>query len=422
MNIIGNVSKVVSHSLCVGCGVCVGACPSQAIIISTKQGVFRPKVDFDKCKSDKGCTRCLDVCPGHEIKLNQLSKESFPYSDIKIDSNVGRYLKCYTGYSTDQEIRYRSASGGLVSQFLIFLLERKYIDGAVVTAFDRDKEFLVNTTIATTKEEIIKARSSKYSPVSMHNVVSDISKREGKFVIVGLPCHIQGFRKLAKLSPAFAKKVIGYFTIYCSEGRSFYMTDYVFKERNIDKKSLTYFAYRDLGCLGSMVAKEGEHKEHVEPYQSYYHPLRSFFIPRRCISCVDHYGELGDICFGDIHLGEFKKDKIGVNSLVVRNPDFQKLLKEAQDLDYIKLEDLDVETLNQSQAMLKHKKGRSATVMKIDHLLGRKVPKYDIQLIDNKPIKSIISYFITISQMFIGKHKSLWFLIKPLKRKPKITG
>ena len=32
---------------------------------------------------------------------------------------IGRYLKCYSGYSTDYEIRYHSASGGCLSMFLI---------------------------------------------------------------------------------------------------------------------------------------------------------------------------------------------------------------------------------------------------------------------------------------------------------------
>lgn len=417
-----SVSNVIKHNLCCGCGICFGACVSGAVSIAKQNGMFVPWVDEIKCQSKKGCGRCLRVCPGLGVGLRNLAEEFFKNPDIKEDYNAGRYLKCFTGYSADRDIRYRSASGGMVSQFLIFLLEQNYIDGAVVTTFDANNEFLVKTAIARTKEDILRGRSSKYGPVSMHEAVSELRNDEGRFVVVGLPCHIQGFRKLAAVSSLFRKKIIGYFSIYCSESRTFHLTEYVFKERGIDKSKLQYFAYRDEGCLGSMVTLDKNGSKYSEPYQSYYHPLRSFFIPRRCISCVDHYGELGDICFGDIHLGDYKKDKIGINSVLVRNQIFVELLMEAKKAGYVLLDKISINTLNKSQAMLKHKKQRSKTIIKIDKLLKRAVPVYDIELNDSHPLKSLLSYVVTTSQMYIGARKSLWPLIKLLKRKPNITA
>lgn len=58
----------------------------------------------------------------------------------------------------------------------------------------------------------------------------------------------------------------------------------------------------------------------TEKYQSYYHPLRSFFVPTRCVMCIDHYGELSDVSFGDIHIEPYMQDTIGINSFIVRNP------------------------------------------------------------------------------------------------------
>ena len=103
---------------------------------------------------------------------------------------------------------------------------------------------------------LVEFASSKYAPVTLNTVVKDIKAATGKhFVIVGLPCHIAGFRKLAKIDKRFKEKVIGYFSLFCSSGRSFYLTEHVFKERNIDMSKLSYFAYRDNGCLGNMVVK-----------------------------------------------------------------------------------------------------------------------------------------------------------------------
>lgn len=115
--------------------------------------------------------------------------------------------------------------------------------------------------------------------MSLHSAAVDIKTAKGnKYVIVGLPCHIEGFRKLEAVDRKFKEKIAGYFAIYCSSGRTFYLTEYVFNKLNMQKEELIYLAYRDEGCLGSLVAKTRNGKKYKEKYQSYYHPLRSFLF------------------------------------------------------------------------------------------------------------------------------------------------
>ena len=422
--IIPNITYTLNHDLCLGCGICQSACPSNAISIIVKKGRFIPHIDKTKCKNDRGCHRCHDVCPGLGIDLRRIASERFTDEQVKSDAWVGRYLKCFTGYSNDEEIRYHSASGGMVSQFLIFLLEKGYIDGAVVTAFDPGNELMVRSYVAHNRDEVLRAKSSKYAPVSLHGMAQAIKKEPGsRYVIVGLPCHIQGFRKLEEKDHKFKEKIAGYFSIYCSSGRTFYLTEHVFKERGIRKENLTYFAYRDEGCLGSLVAKQQDgdttanrEKVYRERFQSYYHPLRSFFIPRRCLFCIDHYGELGDVCFGDIHIKPYMDDKIGINSLVVRKKKWLHLLEEAQKDGIITLDEITVETLNASQKMAGKKKGRNERFIVLNKRLGHVVPIYDISLPKKIGLKTVLDYAQNRAQQFLGRHKSLWWLVSKLKK------
>lgn len=430
---ITNITYTLHHDLCLGCGICQSTCPSNAINIIVNKGRFIPQVDETKCKNDKGCHRCHDVCPGLGVNLQHIAKEQFADEQTKTDKWVGHYLKCFTGHSNDEDIRYHCASGGMVSQFLIFLLEKGYIDGAVVTAFDPKNELLVRSYIAHNREKVLQAKSSKYAPVSLHGMAQAIKQENGtKYVIVGLPCHIQGFRKLEIIDRKFREKIAGYFAIYCSSGRTFYLTEHVFKERGIRKENLIYFAYRDEGCLGSLVAKQQrgirvansnsetalykENEVYKERYQSYYHPLRSFFIPRRCLFCIDHYGELGDVCFGDIHIKPYMDDKIGVNSLVVRKQEWLDLLEEAQSEGFITLDEIPVETLNASQQMAGKKKGRNERFIVLNKRLGRVMPEYDVPLPDKTGLKTVLDYLQNRAQQFLGRHKSLWWLVSKLKK------
>lgn len=418
MSKVPNVSYTVNNNLCTGCGICEGACPSSSISIKPQHGVFSPVINELTCSNDKGCHRCYDSCPGIGIKLYEKADNYFDSSNIQLDEHIGKYLKCYSGYSNDNEIRYHSASGGMVTQFLIWLLEKKYIDGALVTAFDSKNEFLVNSYIAKTKEELLAAKSSKYAPVTFNKAIQDIKKDNSKnIIIVGLPCHIHGFRKYETIDKGFKEKISGYFGIYCSSGRTFNMTEYIFKTRKLSLNNISYFSYRDDGCLGSMKVMHNNSKKcYKEKYTSYY-KLRSIFVPHRCLSCIDHFNELSDVSFGDVHIPPYSEDKIGVNSIVTRTLFFDDLLKKAAKEGIITLNLLEKKVLLASQPMVFKKKGRNSTFIKIDKLLGLKTPEYDYKLNDKHKNKSVISYFHTIVQIFVGSHKRLWFTIPLIKNK-----
>jgi len=406
------INYIVKNNLCTGCGVCQDACPQNAITFKVQRGLNSPLIQTDICTNNKGCSRCFDVCPGKGLELNKLGNELFGGKEYSHDYYIGNYLSCYSGYSLDQYIRFHSASGGLLSQFLIYLLEKKIISGAVVTGYENEDLMKPYSYIATTKQEIINAKSSKYCPVSLNGMASQLKEKEGKFIVVGLPCHIHGFRSLEKKDKILKSRILGYFAIFCSSTRNFYSQEYISRKYNIVRNNITYFAYRDDGCLGYLKAEHADGRLVKVGFRTYYHSLRSFFKPRRCLTCVDHYGELADVSFGDIQVGEYRNDEIGVNSLVVRNYEFNKLIKKADEEGRIKIKKISHELVNESQrVMLRHKRIISKTAMLTDKILLKKTPEYDIKLTGRLGIKSVTSILLTHLQRFIGRNKSLWFII-----------
>ena len=427
---MNNINKTVRNNLCTGCGVCEDVCPTNSIRIVCQQGEDKPVLDNKTCLGYK-CGRCLKVCPGVGCNLKELSETCFGDNGTKTDKYIGRYYSLHTGYSLDDKIRYHAASGGMVSQFLIYLLDKKIIDGAVVTGFSDDDHITPVSYIARTKEEVLKAKSSKYCPVALNKVGNEIKNYEGRYVIVGLPCHIQGFRKRAAIDRKFREHVIGYFSIYCSSNRTFYARDFLLNRYGVARNNIGYFAFRDNGCLGSLVVnvvgigaefpsvatdKSSDCRKSKSlisiSYSRYYGALRSFFKPRRCLTCIDHYGELADVCFGDIHIKPYSNDEVGISSWIVRNPYFEDLFKQAVTDGYIKMANVDAKTLNESQKeMLYPKQRRARAIMNMDRLVGRKTASYDKDL-EQPHLKDYVSELICLCQQFIGRHKSLWPIIE----------
>ena len=411
-----NITYSVQNNLCTGCGICEDVCPKKCISIKRIAGEHRPIVDESQCLGTK-CGCCLKVCPGVGINLLGIARDCFVDASVKEDKYIGRYVGLHTGYSIDDDIRFHSASGGMVTQFLIYLLENNIIDGAVVTSFANDKITPVSY-IAHSREDVIKARSSKYCPVSLNKVGNEIAAlTEGKYVIIGTPCHIQGFRKRIAIDRKFRERIVGLFSIYCSSQRTYNAQDYLFQHYGVKKDNISYFAYRDNGCLGYLTINQQEGKNISVPYTTFYGPmLRSFFKPHRCLTCIDHYGELADVCFGDIHIAPYDQDKVGISSWITRSEYWENLFIQAAKEGYIHMSDVSAETLNRSQkTMLFPKKRRANAVMIMDRLIGRKTPIYDKQL-DKPCLKDFVSELLCHCQRFVGKHRKFWFIIELLNK------
>ena len=407
---INNIRFTVQNQMCAGCGICEDVCPKHCIKIKRLNGEHRPMVDDKVCNK---CGKCLKVCPGIGIEFQkyQVASES-----AKQDKYIGNYVDLHTGYALDEDIRYHSASGGMVSQFLIYLLEKKVIDGAVVTGYKED-HITPYSYIARTREEIINARSSKYCPVAFNKMGNKISSLiEGKYVIVGTPCHIQGFRKHMSIDRKFRERIIGLFAIYCSSGRTFNGQDFLFQHYGVKKEGIQYFAYRDHGCMGYLTINAVEKNVSI-PFNQYYGGmLRSFFKSHRCLTCIDHYGELADVCFGDIHIPPYDKDKIGISSWITRTYFWEEQFRNAERDGYIRMDDIDAETMNKGQATMLYPKSRRAhAVINMDRMLGRAVPQYD-RTLARPSIKDYISEIVCHCQRFLGRHRGLWWLIELISK------
>lgn len=396
-----NINTIAKNGLCVGCGTCISMCPKNSISMAADEnkGIYIPEVDLSRCND---CGICYNVCPGHGTDFDKLNIKLFGKTPKNI--LIGNYLHCYIGYSADDNIRYNSASGGLVTQVLLYALESGMIDGALVTRMSKKKPFEAEPFIAKTREELLDASKSKYCPVSANIALSDIIKSEKgkKFAVVGLPCHIQGVRKAEEIDPELKNKIILHVGLFCNHTPNFWGTEILLRKIKADKESITKLDYRGEGWPGIMKICSTNSEMIINFFDSWRIIGSFFFYPTRCLMCSDCISELADISFGDAWLDELHYDKKGTSIMISKNQMAENILQQMKQDGIIELTEIEEQKVIESQlAMLHYKKKIYPASI---NLFGV-TPKYNNTIPPDK-IDYLLFLYIYVNSLLSSK----WYL------------
>lgn len=404
------IEEVIKNNLCTGCATCVSLCPRSAIelIKDDSKGIYLPQLNEENCNQ---CGTCFDVCPGHTIDFKQLNLEIFGKDPE--DILIGNYLNCYIGHVTDYNIRYNSASGGLVTALLIFALEEGLIDGALVTRMKKDKPLEPEPFIARTREEIIEASKSKYCPVPANLALKEILESEEgeKFAIVGLPCHIHGIRKAEQINKKLKEKIVLYVGIFCGGMPNFMGTEFLLRKLKLQSKDIVMLNYRGEGWAGKMSLRLRNNKTKTIPYPAYWDGFGSFFYPFRCTLCSDWTSEVADISFGDAWLPEIvERDKVGTSLIITRKEEGNSILQQMISQSKIELNEITPNKVAISQGGILWKKRDLKARLTLSKLLDKNVPLYNQKLLEPnfKTYLNIIQFHLLTS---LASNRRLWNLL-----------
>ncbi|XRO77355.1 coenzyme F420-dependent sulfite reductase [Methanocaldococcus sp. 10A] len=267
------LNQIVDSGICARCGTCTIVCPNSILTFDEN-----PKL-IDECLR-KGHGMCYDVCPRvssgkYQIKIREKFKEEYYYGKSDIEGQ----------------------DGGVVTAFLKYLLENGKIDGAIVVG---DECWKPVSLVVQNAEDLLKTAKSKYAVSTL-----DALKKAGemgleKVAVVGLPCQINGLRKL-QYFPYLAKhdgelgkngkpvklpKIEYLIGLFCTEKFEYNNMKEVLAKHGIDIEKVEKF---DIKKGKLLVYINGEKKE-ID--------LKEFEICPGCKICRDSDAELADVSIG----------------------------------------------------------------------------------------------------------------------------
>jgi len=400
--------------LCIGCGTCFSICPYSAVSIvkDDKNSTYKPIIS-ESCKE---CRLCVEACFGIGVDP-KLSLEIF---DKGFEGPfLGTFRNCYVGHACDHEIRYNSASGGIVTALLLYMLEEKLVDGVLVTKMDQKRPLDPKPFIAKTASEVISAARSKYCPLPANVALKAIMKENGRYAVVGLPCHIYGIRKAESIYPDLANKILFHIGIFCGGTPNFLATEYLLRRLRVRKEEITNMEYRGEGWPGKMLIElkgtnENERNRLLLPYPDYWRGLSSFFLPYRCILCADGLNKFADISCGDAWLPEYQSNNLGLSLIMTRNEIGEGLVSGAREKRRVQLETVEFSRIKQAEkSMILFKTVNLRARTRLLKTLGKPLPACDNT--DTKVLQPKLTNYLGsvlfFLLRFVALNRSMWNLL-----------
>ena len=185
----------------------------------------------------------------------------------------------------------KGTSGGFTTTLLVNLMEAGQIDAAFVVDSEGTKSFYKE---ATTVEEIINCRGSKYQLLSPFPLLKNIDKNK-KYAIVVLPCQVKKVREISKKNNNAIKLIIGLFCGFMLERKA---PDRLVKSLGIEKADVKKIEYRGGKFPGGFKLQTHSGKTVFWP-KKYYTLLNKMFAPKACLACPRFSAESADIAVGD---------------------------------------------------------------------------------------------------------------------------
>ena len=297
------------------------------------------------------------------LNVRQLAKKIYgDEAGTVFSDQLGYYKSLYCGHVVTECYRRNGSSGGFGTWLLVWLLEKKIVDGVIHVKPDREKEsgVLYSYQISLSKKEIIEGAKTRYYPVELSKVLNSVRLHNKRFAIIGSPATIAAIRCLSYKDQLIRNRIVFTVGLICGHQKSSKFAEYMASQLGVKSQDVLDIDFRfklegrpadQYGIkidymfdeqLKSVVAPKTELKG-----QDWGH---GFFKQVSSDFSNDVFNETADIVLGDAWLPEFRNEWRGTSILVVRSIAAQNVIDEALQNGEIELTTAGVDEIYASQA------------------------------------------------------------------------
>jgi coenzyme F420 hydrogenase subunit beta len=234
------------------------------------------------------------------------------------------------GFAADPEVRFRGASGGVLSALAIYLLETQRVDFVLHVAALPDRPMRSKRHLSFNRAQVLEAVGSRYGPVAPLVDFHAVLDRERPFAFIGKPCDVGAIRNLAQWDSRVDRYCQYLLTLVCGGVSELGKSQDVLDEFGLDEAELALFRYRGYGNPGPTRVETRHRRAFEKTYNDMWADESGWKLQFRCKICPDAIGESADIVATDVWPGGMPHgEDAGFNGMMVRTHNGLELLTSA---------------------------------------------------------------------------------------------
>ena len=252
--------------------------------------------------------------------------------------------------SKDLDRNMKASSGGLIKELMIALLERDDVDGIIALGHVAGLEF--EPRVIADVDEVDTLPGSIYHNLPKDKVLSILKQVEGRYVLVGIPCELEGiFQYIRTFQPELRERIHSTIGLLCGWQYNYHALRAICEFKGVDFDSLQNVSYRGGGPVGKLRLDTGD--KVVETSRrvdfGYQVDFDRTFNTSRCHLCVNHSNFLADIVVGDAWLPSTVATRSGISLVIARTPAMTELVHDLAKADRLVVTDVTTDEIEESQ-------------------------------------------------------------------------
>ena len=356
--------------------------------------VPEPAVPEEKLNLDPNCFAAAPEKGLPYPALNQFVFGGLP--DSWLTGHIGQ---AFMGHAANEDIRSKGASGGVVTQVLLYLLKTGRISGAACVQLGKTKPYQPESVIARTPEQILACAQSVYTETPHLTILDQIANEPGPLAFVGLPDHVAAVRYLQSINHPGVRAIKYVLGPYTGTIMKFEAIKSYLKANGATLNQVASMNYRAGEWPGYLEIKLKSGRV-LRAAKFYYNYLIPFFITSRSSRlAVDFTNELADISVGDAWAPAYEKQGGGWSVILGRTQPGVNLLQEMQTENILRVDPIsNNQVIDMHSHMIDFKKRGSFIRMNWRKARGLPVPDFGYEPV-NIPASRVRTEYI-ISGLF----------------------
>ena len=375
-----DLQTIVAQGLCAGCGLCESIAGRKRVEMAiTSASYMRPRVR--EALDEATLEKIRVVCPG----ITLIGPEPAQVADKGVMHDIwGPIRSIHRGWSTNEEIRFRSAAGGAMTALGCYLLESGKVEAIVHVRASVHHPMETDAIVSRTAAEVRSGAQSRYGPAAPLRHIEQLLDEGIRFAVLAKPCDVAAIRNLARIDPRVETQIPYLITIFCGGVPTLQTAKKVAGYHGVAADELSVFRWRGNGWPGPTHVETHDGRVFDLSYDKvWYSPdvPWTYDIQFRCKICPDAIGELADVSCPDSWImvdGKPIHDEApGANLFIARTRRGEELVAAAAAAGAIHLEPFSIAELDAQHADHVTRKIENPARVRALGLEGQLQPRFD---------------------------------------------